>query len=185
MATNFPNSVDALVNPNASDPLSSPSHSQQHANLNDAVEAIETKIGVNGSNDSNSLQYKIAELESSVYDIENNTSSAEILLGLEGNNDLTVYGIENPTNVDSFAKNAWKTVRYNLQVTKGPNVYTSEILATQSGSDILVSESNIISNTSSSMFSYTFEENSGIISLRVTPVSGEIAVRFVRTALKV
>jgi hypothetical protein len=63
MATNFPNSVDSLVNPNASDPLSSPSHSQQHANLNDAVEAIEKKIGVNGSSDTNSLQYKIAELE--------------------------------------------------------------------------------------------------------------------------
>jgi hypothetical protein len=185
MATSFPNSVDSLVNPNASDPLSSPSHSQQHANLNDAVEAIETKIGVNGSSDTNSLQYKIAELESSVYDIENNTSSPEILLGLEGNNDLTVYGIENPTNVDSFAKNAWKTVRYNLQVTKGSDVYTSEILATQDGSDMMVSESNIISNTINSIFTYTFEENSGIISLRVAPVSGEIAVRFVRTALKV
>jgi hypothetical protein len=184
MATNFPNSLDALTNPNASDPLSSPSHSQQHTNLNDAVEAIETKIGVNGSSDTNSLQYKIAELESSVYDIENNTSSAEILLGLEGNNDLTVYGIENPTNVDSFAKNAWKTVRYNLQVTKGSDVYTSEILATQAGSDLLVSESNIISSTSNNIFTYTFEENSGIISLRVTPVSGSIAVRFIRTALK-
>ena len=38
--------------------------------------------------------------------------------------------------------------------------------------------------TNNSLFTYTFEENSGIISLRVTPVSGSISVRFVRTALK-
>jgi hypothetical protein len=48
----------------------------------------------------------------------------------------------------------------------------------------MVSESNIISNTNNSIFSYTFEENSGIISLRVTPVSGSISVRYVRSALK-
>jgi hypothetical protein len=185
MATNFPNSLDTLVNPNGTDPLSNPSHSQQHTNLNDAVEAIQTKIGIDGSSDADSIQYKISELESSVYDIENTTSVAEVLLGLEGNNDLEVYGIENPTNVDSFSKNAWRTVRYNLQVKKGNDLYTSEILATHDGTNIMVSESNIISNTSNNIFTYTFEENSGIISLRITPVSGEVAVRFSRTALKV
>jgi len=95
-----------------------------------------------------------------------------------------VYGIENPTNIDSFAKADWKTVNYRIQVTKGADVYTSEIAATYAGSDILVSESNIVSSTNTNIFTYTFEENSGIISLRVTPVSGSISVRYYRTSIK-
>jgi hypothetical protein len=41
MATNFPGSQDSFTNPSPGDALSSPSHSQQHADVNDAVEAIE------------------------------------------------------------------------------------------------------------------------------------------------
>jgi len=44
MATNFPTSVDALTNPVSNDSLNSPSHSTQHANANDAIEAIETYL---------------------------------------------------------------------------------------------------------------------------------------------
>jgi hypothetical protein len=184
MATNFPNNLDELINPNGTDQLSAPSHSEQHANANDAIEALQIKVGIDGSQDPDSLTYKVNDIVSILGDLDNSTDNVIELLGLEGNNDLAVYGIENATNVDSFAKNTWKTVRYNLQVTRGADVYASEITATQSGSDMLVSESNIISNTNNSLFTYTFEENSGIISLRITPVSGEIAVRFVRTALK-
>lgn len=184
MATSFPNNIDEFINPNGSDQLSAPSHSEQHSNANDAIEALQTKVGVDGSGDANSLTYKVSNIETVLNDLGNNTDNISELLGLEGNNDLTVYGIENPTNVDSFSKAAWRTVRYNLQVTKGAEVYTSEILASHAGSDIMVSESNMISNTNNNLFSYTFEENSGIISLKITPVSGEIAVRFVRTALK-
>jgi hypothetical protein len=42
MATNFPTSVDNFTNPTANDSLNLPSHSTQHANANDAIEAIET-----------------------------------------------------------------------------------------------------------------------------------------------
>lgn len=44
MATNFPASVDAFTNPTSNDSLNSPSHSTQHANTNDAVEAIESYL---------------------------------------------------------------------------------------------------------------------------------------------
>ena len=51
MATNFPTSVDVLTNPVSNDSLNSPSHSAQHANANDAIEAIEGYLlnRVNGS----------------------------------------------------------------------------------------------------------------------------------------
>ncbi len=44
MPTNFPTSVDSLVNPLSTDPQNAPSHSAQHANVNDAIEAIETYL---------------------------------------------------------------------------------------------------------------------------------------------
>lgn len=59
MATNFPTSLDTFTNPTATDTLDSPPHDQQHANINDAVEALEAKVGINSSADTNSLDYKV------------------------------------------------------------------------------------------------------------------------------
>ena len=44
MPTNFPTSVDNFTNPTANDSLNLPSHSTQHANANDAIEAVETYL---------------------------------------------------------------------------------------------------------------------------------------------
>lgn len=57
MATNFPTSLDTLTNPTSTDGLNNPSHSSQHANANDAIEALEAKVGVNSSAVTTSLDY--------------------------------------------------------------------------------------------------------------------------------
>jgi hypothetical protein len=49
MTTAYPTGLDALTNPNPTDQRISPSHAAQHQNENDAIEAIEAKLGVNGS----------------------------------------------------------------------------------------------------------------------------------------
>ena len=49
MATNFPASLDTLTNPSATDTLDSPPHDEQHADANDAIEALQAKVGVNSS----------------------------------------------------------------------------------------------------------------------------------------
>ena len=59
MATNFPTSLDTLTNPTSSDSLSSPSHASQHANVNDAVEALQAKVGVDGSTVATSMDRKL------------------------------------------------------------------------------------------------------------------------------
>jgi hypothetical protein len=48
MATNYPNSLDILQNPSATDALNSGlvPHHLQHANANDAIEALQTVLGV-------------------------------------------------------------------------------------------------------------------------------------------
>jgi len=59
MATNFPASLDSLTNPSATDTLDSPPHDEQHADANDAIEALQTKVGVDSSADTNSLDFKV------------------------------------------------------------------------------------------------------------------------------
>ena len=46
MASGFPGSIDNFTDPLANSSLASPSHAGQHADLNDAVEKIETYMGL-------------------------------------------------------------------------------------------------------------------------------------------
>ena len=182
MATNFPEDLDNLTNPNSTDSLEG--HAQQHSNVNDAIEAIQTKIGVDGSEDVNSLDYKIAQIEAEIGGLGNSTDTISTLLGLEGNNDLVIAGIENKTTIDSFALSLYRSADYKVQISRGSEYYYSKISILNDGSNINMSESDMISNTSNNLADITFEENSGIISLCVTPVSSAVTVRYFRTALK-
>jgi hypothetical protein len=182
LATNYPTSKDNLTNPAATESMEG--HATLHGNVNDAIEAIENKLGVNGSSDVNSIDYKVSQLQTSLATLDSENASE--LLGLDGNNDLTIDGIENKTAIDSFSKTVYKTARYSLQVHKsvGNLTSTSTILLLNDGTDVYISESDMVSNTDQSLATVTFEENSGIISLCVTPVSGSVKVRYFRTALK-
>lgn len=64
MTTNFPSGLDAFTNPSATDAMDSVTvpHATQHADLNDAVEALQAKVGVDGSAVTTSLDYKLADL---------------------------------------------------------------------------------------------------------------------------
>lgn len=44
MTTNFPSGVDAFTNPTSADTLDNPPHDQQHADINDAMEAVQTSL---------------------------------------------------------------------------------------------------------------------------------------------
>jgi hypothetical protein len=181
LTTNFPEELDNLTNPAGTDSLAG--HAQQHANTNDAIEALQTKVGVDGSTDVNSIDYKISQLETDLASLDAENTGE--LLGVDGNNDLTVNGIENKTAVDEFSKTAYRTVQYKLQISKNSEYVTSDILILNDGTNVNISESNVISNTENSLASVTFEENSGIISLNVTPISGSVTARYYRTALKI
>ena len=63
MATNFPTSLDNLTNPAGSDPVNNPSHASKHANINDAIETLEAKVGVDNSAVTTSLDYRVTQLE--------------------------------------------------------------------------------------------------------------------------
>ena len=61
MSTNFSTSLDSFINPGPTDAMNaSPAlnHDVQHDNINDSMVAVQTKIGIDGSADTTSLDYK-------------------------------------------------------------------------------------------------------------------------------
>lgn len=64
MSTTFPTAIDAFANPVGTDLLENASaaldHDFQHASANDAIEALEAKVGVNGSAVTTSHDYKLS-----------------------------------------------------------------------------------------------------------------------------
>jgi hypothetical protein len=49
MASSYPGGLDSFTNPTSTDGMNSPSHSDQHADANDAIEAIQAELGTNPS----------------------------------------------------------------------------------------------------------------------------------------
>lgn len=98
MATNFPTSLDALTNPTAGSSLSSPSHASQHADANDAIEALQAKVGINGSAVTTTLDYKVAQkIDKTIVDAKGdlivataNDTPARLAVGATANHVLVV-----------------------------------------------------------------------------------------------
>jgi len=64
MSINFPTSLDSLPNPTGSDLMENATaaldHDVQHSNANDAIEALEAKVGINGSAVTTTHDYKLS-----------------------------------------------------------------------------------------------------------------------------
>lgn len=75
MAITFPTTLDSLLNPNSTDSMNVVSHSAQHANANDAIEALEAKVGVDNSAVTTSLDY-LLKSSSSINPGHKHTSAA-------------------------------------------------------------------------------------------------------------
>jgi hypothetical protein len=95
MATSFPASLDTLTNPTSGDSLNSPSHSGQHADANDAIEALQAKVGVDSSAVTTSLDYKLR------------FQSAPVLISPEERWTVSATAATGTVNVDVATTSAW------------------------------------------------------------------------------
>jgi hypothetical protein len=68
MATNYPSSLDNFVNPTANDTLNSVTvpHHQQHTDLNDAVEGMQTVLGINPAGSHLTVKDRIISAEANI-----------------------------------------------------------------------------------------------------------------------
>jgi microcystin-dependent protein len=84
LATSFPTGLDALTNPTSGNTLASPDHAGQHADANDAIEALEAKVGVNGSAVTSSLDYMVAASKVVTDKIDPASASTNQVLKFDG-----------------------------------------------------------------------------------------------------
>ena len=110
MATNFPAGLDVLVNPQPNDSVEVVPHAAQHANANDAIEAIEQKVGKTNDTNPNSLDFKVRTLENNILD----TEEVEDLVG-----DLLTTGTHTNITVayDDVARKINLTATYDNEET--------------------------------------------------------------------
>jgi len=90
MATNFPTSLDSLTNPQGTDSVAAVSHAAQHANANDAIEALEAKVGANNSAVTTSLDYRVRTLENASVDTEAIQDIVGAMVSSNTETDITV-----------------------------------------------------------------------------------------------
>lgn len=89
MSTNFPTSLDSLTNPTATDTVAGVDHAAQHSNVNDAIEAMQAKLGVDSSAVTTSIDYKLKN-PASIDPGHKHTTSSLSVSGLTANQLLRV-----------------------------------------------------------------------------------------------
>jgi len=110
MATSFPASLDTLTNPTSGDSLNSPSHSGQHADANDAIEALQAKVGVDGSAVATSIDYKLNNTVATLtgtQTLTNKTINNAIVQGLEESWNVAATAATGTVNFDTLTSTAW------------------------------------------------------------------------------
>lgn len=111
MAIQYPNSLDILVNPGPNDTLNSGAvpHHQQHTDLNDAVEAIQTVLGINPAGIHLTVKDRIINTEALI--------AAQTLLN--GLTDVTISSV-NSNDVLKYNGSFW-TNTPEKEITDGGN----------------------------------------------------------------
>ena len=110
-------------------------------------------------------------------------------LGTDGNNENTVYGIENATVLETISATTWRSVKYVVTISYtagGQNkYYTTEISALIDNEGLSISEYAVLDNDGD-IGTVTVSRNGNTITLSVTPNPAirPITVRYLRTGLK-
>lgn len=95
MTTTFPTTIDAftnITNPTTTTletEVGGRTHSEFHNDYNDAIEALEAKVGVNSSAVTSSLDYKITAAETAITTKADKTITISAGTGMTGGGDLS------------------------------------------------------------------------------------------------
>ena len=122
-------------------------------------------------------------------DLIDSTSARSTDLASDGNNELTINGIESSTVFDSFASSEFRSMKYMISlkyVTGGANKYAvTELTILNDGSDVSVSQYGTIENDGN-IGTISVSKAGDTVSLTVVPVGGStpITLRYLRMGLK-
>lgn len=122
-------------------------------------------------------------------DLIDSTAARSTDLGSDGNNELTINGIENSTVFDSFSASEWRAMKYMISlkyVVGGANkYYATEISILADATNTNVSEYGTIDNDGN-IGTISVSRAGSTVSLTVVPVGGitPITLRYFRMGLK-
>jgi hypothetical protein len=120
-------------------------------------------------------------------DLIDSASARSTDLGSDGNNEVTISGIENSTIFDNFTASEWRSVKYvvSLSKTGGNKYYTTELTIVPDGTNDNVSEYGTVDNDGN-IGTISVSRAGDTVSLTVVPVGGQtpITLRYMRTGLK-
>jgi len=119
-------------------------------------------------------------------DLIDTTSYRADSLGGDGNNSVTINGIETATIFDTIDTSTWRTVKYLIQLShSGSSSFRStEINLVFDGTNQNITEFASVANTLNNVGNISASLNSGTISMTVTPTLTPMTIRFYRTGLK-
>jgi hypothetical protein len=110
-------------------------------------------------------------------------------LGTAGNNENTIFGIENPTVIDNFDASIWRMVKYIVSISKtsaGDNYfYATELTLLIDETGVSVSEYGTIDNDGN-IGTVNVSRTGDTVALTVTPDPSikPVTVRYARIGLK-
>jgi hypothetical protein len=122
-------------------------------------------------------------------DLIDSTSARSTDLGSDGNNEVTINGIENSTIFDNFLASEWRSVKYLISIKKvsgGDNkYYATELTIVPDATDVNVSEYGTVDNDGN-IGTISVSRAGDTVSLTVIPVGGltPITLRYLRIGLK-
>lgn len=110
-------------------------------------------------------------------------------LGSYGNNENTIYGLENLTVIDSFDTTVWRMVKYIISISKtsaGDNkFYATELSILADGTNVSVSEFGTIDNDGNiGTINVSRTGNTVAITVTPDPAIKPVTVRYARMGLK-
>ena len=119
-------------------------------------------------------------------DLIDTTSYRADSMGADGNNSVTINGIESATVFDTIDTSVFRTVKYMIQLSHaGSSSYRSaEINLVFDGTNQNITEFASVENTGDNVGNITASLNSGTISMTVTPTLTPMTIRYYRTGLK-
>ena len=122
-------------------------------------------------------------------DLIDTTAAQATRAGVFGNNDNTIYGIENASVIDNFDATEWRMVKYLISISKnsgGVNkYYATEMTILVDGINVSVNEFGTIDNDGN-MGTISVSRTGNTVTLTVTPDPAikPITVRYARMGLK-
>lgn len=164
MSTNFPSSIDTFTNPTSVSAVTVIDHAAQHENINDAVLALQNKVGANSSAVTTSFDFKLSGVATGDKAVSligtqtmTNKSLADSSTSVVNASDVTKvlkFSIGNTTGITGIFATAFTTAK-TITFPDSTDTLVGKATTDTLTNKTIVGSNNTISGISEAMMSFT------------------------------